>query len=320
MHKPRTKAALRYYRIWQKTGTKPFFKEEICPCCGQPIRHCEEQRTSNGRDFFRGTFDSIPFLNDDAKRSFIHLLLRPGYMIMDYIRGRRDTYLAPMTALVVFYAFYALVLSVTQAGTFDDGSSFNEGMDADIEAFISNEDEDEDESEEGGTYVLEEDNVLLHDFLDNIKVIDTWVNLHRHPEEIDTPFKASVAAFEKVIVDQGVARFLGQFILLTLALWCVLWRRYRFSFSSSATAAAYILCQFCFFMTLAAIVTLGREHGLALWVMLIVLVYDFVQMFSINRRRAAWLTIKTGFMYAFFFAALIGIAALCVLAFTSYLE
>jgi len=28
-------------------------------------------------------FDDIPFLNDDAKRTFAHLLLRPGYMIRD---------------------------------------------------------------------------------------------------------------------------------------------------------------------------------------------------------------------------------------------
>ena len=42
-----------------------------------------------------GTFESIPFLNNDAKRTFAHLILRPGYMMRDYIqRGQHEHYLA----------------------------------------------------------------------------------------------------------------------------------------------------------------------------------------------------------------------------------
>ena len=48
---------------------------------------------------FKGTGETIiPFLNDDAKRTFSHLFLRPGYMIRDYIRGQHERYLAPFTA------------------------------------------------------------------------------------------------------------------------------------------------------------------------------------------------------------------------------
>ena len=93
--------------MWQNLGFLPWrkFKE---PESEKP------KRRRKGSDFYKGAFDSIPFLNDDAKRTFSHLLLRPGYMIRDYIRGDHERYLAPLTALIVFYAFFALVSSVLQ--------------------------------------------------------------------------------------------------------------------------------------------------------------------------------------------------------------
>ena len=65
---------LRAFAIWQKLGYLPWHK---------PVA----SRKKGSRDFYKGAFDSIPFLNDDAKRTFVHLLLRPGYMIRDYLRG-----------------------------------------------------------------------------------------------------------------------------------------------------------------------------------------------------------------------------------------
>ena len=92
---------LRAFAIWQKLGYLPWHK---------PVA----SRKKGSRDFYKGAFDSIPFLNDDAKRTFMHLLLRPGYMIRDYLRGSHERYLAPLTSLIIFYAFFALVSAVLQ--------------------------------------------------------------------------------------------------------------------------------------------------------------------------------------------------------------
>ena len=92
----------RAFAIWQKLGYFPWRKE------GK-----RRGRSASG-DFVRGAFSDIPFLNDDAKRTFGHLLLRPGYMIRDYISGQHERYLAPLTALIIFYAFFALVSSLLQ--------------------------------------------------------------------------------------------------------------------------------------------------------------------------------------------------------------
>ncbi|MBR5072553.1 MAG: DUF3667 domain-containing protein, partial [Bacteroidales bacterium] len=93
------KKAVRFraFRIWQKLGFMPWSK------------HKSKSRKG---DFYKGAFDSIPFLNDDAKRTFVHLLLRPGHMIRDYINGQHERYLAPLTSLIIFYAFFALISSI----------------------------------------------------------------------------------------------------------------------------------------------------------------------------------------------------------------
>ena len=93
MSKHRSAVRRRAFAIWQKLGFLPWSKDKA---------------KSHKGDFYRGAFDTIPFLNDDAKRTFVHLLLRPGYMIRDYIKGQHERYLAPLTSLIIFYAFFAL--------------------------------------------------------------------------------------------------------------------------------------------------------------------------------------------------------------------
>ena len=65
------KVRKRAFVIWQKLGYLPWHREK------------EKKERKRGGDFYKGAFDSIPFLNEDAKRTFSHLLLRPGYMIRD---------------------------------------------------------------------------------------------------------------------------------------------------------------------------------------------------------------------------------------------
>ena len=94
------KTRFRAFRIWQKLGYLPWTKHE--------------DKSSSKGGFSKGAFDSIPFLNDDAKRTFVHLLFRPGYMIRDYINGDHERFLAPLTSLIIFYAFFALLVSIVK--------------------------------------------------------------------------------------------------------------------------------------------------------------------------------------------------------------
>ncbi len=257
MKKTKIRTRLRFFRMWQKTGRKPFQKTvsalpiATCSSCGASIHtpYCPQcgqaYSARNGKSFFKGAFDSIPFLNDDGKRTFTHLMLRPGYMIRDYLNGLNSRYLAPMTALIVFYAFFALVSSVISP----DLTKENPGSTAIKNALA-----------EEGLDSLSFDTKWTS-MLSAAQNIYIFTNLDLFPECVDTQAKASLAAMEGNLRDQGLFSFLGQFIILTLALWIIFGRNraHKLSFSASATVAAYILCQFCFFMMIALILTMGGQ-------------------------------------------------------------
>ena len=292
----RTKARIRLFHIWQVTGKRPFeshrskLEPAICPSCGTSFDtpycpQCGQAHDTRRRDkLYKGSFDSIPFLNDDAKRTFVHLIFRPGYMIRDYIRGRNSSYLAPLTALIIFYAFLALVSSIAAPYTPDNGRS---QVDRIREVFSSVAQDQMDStavSQRVGSRMTKLGTLASDAYV--------WLHLDTMPQEVNTHFEQSVAALESTLRSQGVPRFLGELILMTLSIWIVFRRKYRMSFSASATAASYILCQFCFFMLFAVLVSLGKNEQISGLLMGVLMVVDFHQMLDISWSRSLWQTIK----------------------------
>ena len=271
---------LRAFRMWQNLGFNPW------------------QQPKEGRrsDFYKGAFDTIPFLNDDAKRAFVHLLLRPGYMIRDYIQGKHDIYLAPLTSLIVFYAFFALVSSVLQPIKEAPEKPFS---------FHSHQFEEATPDTRGAQLVQ-----------NTVKVVQRgWILLHldQYPEEVDTQHEASLAALEGALRSQGIPLFIGDFFFLWLAMGVAL-RRYRMGASAYAAAAAYVLCQFSFFMLFAVLLTWGRMTSLDAFLMFILLVVDYHQWLGVGWKKSIRLSISTGIMYVVMYGAvLLVISALTVL-------
>lgn len=248
-------------------------------------------RKSSG-DFYRGAFDSIPFLNEDAKRTFTHLLLRPGYMIRDYIRGDHERYLAPLTALIVFYAFFALIFSILQP--VQQKESEIDKFGAAWEGVEVNEDNPAHEKEVN--LLKSTANILLQGY--------TYLNLDQHPEKVHTQAEASLAALEDTLRDQGIPLFIGRFFLLWFALGIAL-RRYRMGMPAIAAASAYILCQFSFFMLFAVILTFGQSKSVGLAVMAGVMLIDLRQWLGESWKKSLGLTIRTGIWYALLFLAVL---------------
>ena len=205
MFKQRLKVRLRAFAIWQKLGFMPWSKPR--------------SRSRKG-DFYKGAFNTIPFLNDDAKRTFVHLLLRPGYMIRDYIKGQHERYLAPLTSLIIFYAFFALISAIVNP----DYSSYHpESRSASrppldsvllASAVQTNPADSLSESDINGIQTA----VKVVKMIDLIELL----SLDKHPERVDTPAKASLAAVENALRSQGIYLFLGQFLLLWIAMCCAL--------------------------------------------------------------------------------------------------
>ena len=275
---------LREFRIWQKLGYNPWHK-------------AKEKKA--GKTFYKGAFDSIPFLNDDAKRTFSHLLLRPGYMIKDYIRGDYERYLAPLTALIIFYAFFALVSAVLQPVQQPTEKPASDFVDRVIDA--------SEVSGKGETLVI--------NTLQLIKRGDLLLHLDKHPEEVDTRAETALAALEGTLRSQGIPLFLGKFLLLWLSMALVL-RRYKMGMSAPAAAAAYVLCQFCFFMLFAVLFTFGESTSISLALMLALLMVDYHQWLGLGWKKSLSKAIKTGIVYGLLYclilllvsAAAVGIA------------
>lgn len=259
----------RAFAIWQRLGYYPW-------------KQASKGRKKGSGDFYKGAFDSIPFLNDDAKRTFSHLLLRPGYMIRDYIGGKHEKYLAPLTSLIVFYAFFALVAAVLQP---------LQHKEKDISSFDVSYDE-------------EENSQLIVNSIRLVKRGYIFLNLDQHPEEVDTRHEAAIAALEGKLRSQGIPLFLGKFLLLWISMFLAL-RKYKLRLSAAAASSAYILCQFSFFMLFAVLLTFGENTSISLTLMLVLLSIDFHQWLNVRWGRSIRLAIRTGLIYLLLFTVII---------------
>ena len=251
-----------------------------------------ERRKSGKGDFYKGAFDSIPFLNDDAKRTFTHLLLRPGYMIRDYIKGDHERYLAPLTALIVFYAFFALVSSLLQPVQ-KDREDFSDLSDITVNTDIGH-------NEKGEAILRNTALILMKGY--------TYLNLDKHPEAVKTRTDSAIAALESTLRSQGIPLFIGQFFMLWLAMGIAL-KRFKLGMSACAAASAYILCQFSFFMLFAVLLTFGESTSLGVLLMGLLLMIDFREWLDVSWKESLKITLRLGIWYALLFGAVLMLVA-----------
>ena len=279
----------RAFAIWQKLGYLPWRKPK------------EKKERKRSGDFYRGAFDSIPFLNDDAKRTFSHLLLRPGYLIRDYIKGAHERYLAPLTALIVFYAFFALVSAVVQPVQSRSESPFHVDLDK-VELEMN---------EDSLTVDTANHTKVYHLLVNTLSIANKgWLYLHldQYPEEVDSRFESSLAALEGSLRSQGIPLFLSQFFFLWLSMAIAL-RRYKQGMSAYAAASAYILCQFSFFMLFALLFSFGKSAEISVFLMFILLMLDYHQWLGTDFRKSFRLALKTGIYYGLLFVVVIILVA-----------
>ena len=276
---------MRAFAIWQKLGYLPWRKVKA--------------DVHKSGAFYKDAFNDIPFLNDDAKRTFVHLLLRPGYMIRDYIRGDHERYLAPLTALIIFYAFFSLIWAVlqpVQPAKEDPFSALDRGVQV-----------------ESADSTSAEATRILRNTLELVRAGYIYLHLDTHPEAVHTRGEAALAAFENKLRGQGIPLFLRQFFLLWLAMGIAL-RRFRLGMSANAAASAYILCQFSFFMLFTVLLSLGESRSIGTLLMLALLTVDYRQLLGVPWKRSLGLGVKTGIWYGVLYVlALLLVSVLAVL-------
>ena len=265
---------LRLWAIYNELGYIPWKKPKVKK---------ERKRKEKG-GVYMGAREAIPFMNNDAKRTISHLLLRPGYMMRDYIfRGQHERYLSPITALLVFYSVFTLIVAVVQHKT------ERKNIDVDVS------DKVEVRIDADSTASQRTEN-LVKSFVVAYRDATVLMNLDQYPEAVDAPWKASLAAVESDLRGKGIPLFLGSFMLLWISM-ALLLRKRGVSVSGAAAAAAFILCQYCIFKFLALLLSFGEKAELGLLLMGILLFIDYRQMLGLGKRKALKLTIKTGIVY-----------------------
>lgn len=285
------KAQRRMYSIYCELGYVPWRKPA-------------KARVRKQGGTYLGGRELIPFMNDDAKRTISQLVFRPGYMMRDYVvKGDHEHYLAPLTALLVFFSVFTLLLSILQPAQ-TERSFFKQVIDSSETEFTFVQD---------STVVLGETLSLearANELGKKIREIVVLAHLDSYPEKADKPWKKSLAAFESNLRSKGVQMFLGNFLWLWLLLWVMLRKKYQISFSGAAAISAYILCQLCIFNMLWLLVTFGKHHNPSLLFCAILLVIDYHQLLGVPYKKAVRLTLKTGLLYVLYLTLLIFLIAL----------
>ncbi|MCR5708869.1 MAG: DUF3667 domain-containing protein [Bacteroidales bacterium] len=277
----------RAFSLWQHLGFNPW------PKPAEEGKGKAREKSGSG-DFYKGAFDSIPFLNQDAKRTFQHLLLRPGYMIRDYINGQHERYLAPLTALIVFYAFFALISAVLQPVQHRDSLPG-----------LTNEDNLSEYWKQDTTHNIR----ISHNVARIVQKGYLFLHLDQYPEAVDTQHEAAIAALESTLRSQGIPLFLSEFLFLWIAMLISL-RSYRLGKGACAAASAYVLCQFSFFMLFALLLTWGKSTSISVFLMLFLLMVDYHQWLGIPWKKSFWQAVRTGVCYGIVY----GLMILCVSA------
>ena len=220
-------------------------------------------------------------------------------MIRDYIRGDHERYLAPLTALIIFYAFFSLIWAVlqpVQPAKEDPFSALDRGVQV-----------------ESADSTSAEATRIFRNTLELVRTGYIYLHLDTHPEAVHTRGESALAALENRLRGQGIPLFLRQFFLLWLAMGIAL-RRFRLGMSANAAASAYILCQFSFFMLFTVLLSLGESRSIGTLVMLALLTVDYRQLLGVPWKRSLGLGVKTGIWYGVLYVlALLLVSVLAVL-------
>lgn len=266
---------LRLWAIYRELGYVPWKK---------PAKPRKERK-----GVYMGTKEVIPFMNDDAKRTISHLLLRPGYMLRDYIfRGQHEHYMSPITALLVFYSVFTLLTAIVNPS--QNKKTFGDGILEALNGDVVVEMDSTDVEVSGGKFAKT--------LMQTVATAMVITHLDVYPEAVDTPWKESLAAIEGDLRSKGIPLFLGNFLMLWVAMMWLLKKKHGVSVSGAAAASAYVLCQFCVFMFLALVLSLGQNSELGVVLMGILLLIDYRQWLGIKTWPAVKLTVGTGLVYA----------------------
>lgn len=225
-----------------------------------------------GKAFFRGSIDSaLPFFSGETMNTLLQLVFRPGYMIREFLRGKDNHILNPMTALIVFFALQVVLSSMVVTNGFRVEENVYQTVLEKMNASEFRSEHDWDDQ-----FALQ--------IVQELYQIYRITHLDQFPDYVQTHSQQFLAGLEGWLRGQGVFTFIWQMLLLMCSLWIVGHRRYRLTFSASACIAAYMLCQYCFYNTVLMLFSLGQYMTIPFWLVVLFLYENIYQLLGIGHR------------------------------------
>ncbi|MCI6671102.1 MAG: DUF3667 domain-containing protein [Prevotella sp.] len=261
--KPYSYAPLKSYEKSHCLNCNADFHGRFCPYCGQSAATKRFKWQSMGHIFLQ----LFGWADRSVPRTLWHLIYRPGYMIGDYLFGRRMPYFPPIKLLFVLATSVAILSSITPKNA--DVQDFsvvlnNDSTKVDRTNTLSSEIPNE------GTF-SEKDMQKLH------RIGTTYIDWARNHK-----------AFELL--------FIHTFLAL------ISWRIFRktkrnayLTLPEHFYVQIYLACQLLFLRLLYSLFTFSHvaledTYGLPEWFVFLVLLYDYQQLFGEKWKGMLWRT------------------------------
>ena len=314
------------YSDWQKQphnySHAEYYDEVECKNCGRQYNgdYCPEcgQAADTPRITFRSmilrTLDVWGFGNRSMPRSLLHLMLRPGYMITDYIEGRRQPYFPPIKMMFVLGAIYLLLLAAISTGS-KIMHSDKTMTDVVLDYIGISAPETADKAEPDSTIKVignatDEDAEMAGDILGQILADDDTTKIQTKSGDKDVTLKLDKnSAVVKSVRNLGKERFSKAlddlmaktlvprlfvlsllYALMTKAFFRRSPRCQQYNFTEMFFAQILIFCQM---LVVAIVLTcFGVENDLSSftllpwWLHVLILTIDYKQMFGVSRSSA----------------------------------
>lgn len=84
---------------------------EFCPTCGQEV-----ESDSNLKSLFRHFLSDYFIFDSKIVRSLQPLITKPGFLTIEYLKGKRANYIAPLRMFIFLSIIFFLLLSISSSG------------------------------------------------------------------------------------------------------------------------------------------------------------------------------------------------------------
>ena len=271
---------LTHFTAWQRKGveaqplsTEPHtclncgtaFTGNYCPRCGQSA----DVSRFTFKHAIRKTLEVWGLGNRSLPRTLWHLIYRPGYMIGDYLEGRQTPYFPPVKMLFLVTAMCLLALHFIAPDVMEQGLA-----DATRQLEERKFDVPIGEGAYPGKHAMMQG---MNNFIDSVRAIGTF--------------------FQR---NQAVEAILSHslFALITMRVFRKSPSRPGMNLTECFFSQVFIASQLLM-VSLACILVMGvnlwkdNMYGMPTWLLLLVLVYDYKQLYGFSLPRTAWYTVKT---------------------------